>query len=351
MNRNFIHKLIAIIAFAGIVLPANALSYEQTEAKKAVQDYYSRLQKFANNPNDFGCRLELISLFSENGNWVYNDLYEIEGGLINQNKDGDIDMYLGTIMKLWNTDEVKLQIEGVIDEKSFVEENDPDFKDVGKKVVWVTASKYITVRGRRNPAIKETFKVKDGQIQRISTPETSTAFIDALSAYNRGDYEKAYYGFQKQIDSGIADNDTYFYLGLMFRKGKKVCRDLYPSHDLRDKICAFYWMKCWRGQEALYYFGVRTYHVPDYKSFKKPFSCGLMVVYKGEGTSYGYMNEKGKLVIPYRFKKAYGFDERTKTAIVETSYGSWGLIRTDGSYAIKPSNKSMYDLEKIQSEM
>ena len=321
---------------------AHALSQQQQIAQQTVRQYYQSLQEYARFPNDLLVE-RLKGMFAQEGNIVYNDLYEIENeygtGLIEENQEAQIDQYILCITNLWSTADIQLQIRGEIDPSTYIEENDPDAKESNITAVWVTATKYMSFAGHAINGAKgsrETFKIKNGKIQSIRSPEKSTAIIDALRSYNRGDYKNAYYAFIKQINDGTADDDTYFYLGLMFRKGKAICKELYPSKDLRDKLCAFYWMKSYRGREAAHYFGIRTYYHLDYKSIKSPFRCGLMTVYKGNGESYGYMDERGKMPIPYQFKRAYSFSEKERLAIVETQRGEWGLIRTDGSYAVQP---------------
>lgn len=332
---NIIKRLVCLISgtfciFHGLY----ALSAQEQLAQNAVNKYYVCLQEYAQNPGSFELSQKVKSLFDSDGNVVFNDLYEIENGLIAKNQESDIDGYMATIMSLWSRNDHTLKITGKIDQSSFIEEVDPDIKEAGMKVVWLTATKSISVSGQPIDDIRETFKVKNGKIQTISTPDRSTAIIDALRYYNKGDYENAYYGFIQQINNSTADDDTYFYLGLMFRKGKDICKKLYPSSDLRDKLCAFYWMKSRRGRQACYYFGIHNYYHLDFNRISNPFRCGLMTVYKGNGESYGYMNEKGKMIIPYKFKRAYSFSERTKLALVQSQESKWGLIRTDGSFAL-----------------
>lgn len=301
-----------------IYLNIYALSAQEQLAQNAVNKYYVCLQEYAQNPGSFELSQKVKNLFDSEGNVVFNDLYEIENGLIAKNQESDIDGYMATIMSLWSRNDQTLRITGKIDQSSFIEENDPDIKEAGMKVVWLTATKSISVSGHPIDDIRETFKVKNGKIQTISTPDRSTAIIDALRYYNKGDYEKAYYGFMQQINNSTADGDTYFYLGLMFRKGKDICKRLYPSSDLRDKLCAFYWMKSRRGRQACYYFGIHNYYHLDFNRITNPFRCGLMTVYKGNGELYGYMNEKGRMIIPYKFKRAYSFSEKTKLALVQS---------------------------------
>lgn len=114
-------------------------------------------------------------------------------------------------------------------------------------------------------------------------------------------------------------------------QGKRICKKLYPNSDLRDKICSFYWMKSFRGRMALHYYGMDTYYHLDYKRLKYPFVCGLMTVYKGNGEAYGYMNENGKMVIPYKYKSAFSFSEKSHMALVNIHGSKWGLIKTDGT--------------------
>ena len=332
-----------------------ALSAQEQLAQNAVNKYYVCLQEYAQNPGSFELSQKVKGLFDSDGNVVFNDLYEIENGLIAKNQESDIDGYLATIMSLWSRNDQTLRITGKIDQTTFHEENDPDYKEAGMKVVWVDAIKSISVSGQPIDDVRETFKVKNGKIQSIRTPDKSTATIDALHYYNSGDYEKAYYGFMQQINNDIADDDTYFYLGLMFRKGKDICKKLYPSSDLRDKLCAFYWMKSNRGKKALHHFGIHTYYHPDFKRIKSPFCCGLMTVYKGQGEAYGYMDEKGKLVIPYIFKLGTSFYEKDRLAYVQDKDGLWGLIKPDGTFAMRPQYQELrrfstgiYAIRKMQ---
>lgn len=330
-----IRKRLTILfwVISSIVSSSYALTAHEQLAQEAVSKYYSCLQDYAQSL-DFELGQRVKELFEEGGNVVFNDLLEIGNGYVSQNQETDIDGYMSTIMGLWARNNQKLKIIGKIDPSSFIEENDPDYKEAGKKVVWVTATKSISVSGQPKSDIRETFKVKNGKIQVVSTPERSTAIINALRQYNRGDYEKAYYGFIQQINNNTADDDTYFYLGLMLKKGKNICKKMYPSSDLRDKLGVFYWMKSKRGHQALFHHRVYAYYHPDYKRINHPFQCGLMTVYKGDGDLYGYMNEKGKMVIPYKYRLAYSFSEKSRVAIVLSVRGKWGIINKRGDIVL-----------------
>lgn len=332
MKKRLIQFLVVLL---GSTYNLYALTVQQQLAQNAIVKYYETLEILSNSPNPI-IEQQIVELFDVDG-FVYNDLYSLESeyanGLIKENQEANISEYMGTIRNIWSTSEIQLRIRGEIDLSSFIEEKDPDYKDAGLKAVWVTATKYISMQGKPvngKGGTKETFKIKNGKIQSVRTPDKSTAIINALRSYNRGDYEKAYYGFIQQINNNTADDDTYFYLGLMFKEGKNICKKLYPSSDLRDKLCVFYWMKSRRGHKALFHYKVYTYHHPDYKKINHPFQCGLMTVYKGNGDLYGYMDEKGKMAIPYKYRLAYSFSEKNKVAIVLSHKRKWGVINKYG---------------------
>ena len=62
--------------------------------------------------------------------------------------------------------------------------------------------------------------------------------------------------------------------------------------------------------------------------------------FEAEG-KFGYVDAKGKLAIPAKFKDAYYFHEGV--ALVQDTAGLFGYIKPDGSYAIKPKYASATD--------
>ncbi len=72
--------------------------------------------------------------------------------------------------------------------------------------------------------------------------------------------------------------------------------------------------------------------LPLYKSIE-PFSEGLAVVFQDE-THWGFVDSKGKLVIPLKFSGATSFSEGL--AAVGDRSGKWGWIDKTGQYVIQP---------------
>lgn len=332
-------KLFSLFLFILFCQSGAALTMLQEQARDIVNMYYSRLQEYANNPSEKQ-NAKVREMFDPEGNIVNNDLNELADVIRYKESEDVITNYLATIMNFW-TKEVTVSIKGSVDESTFVEQEDPDVKETGQKLIWVTVDKDIFVKGYVNKSIRETFKIKNGYIQTISTPERATSLINTLRFYNNGDDESAYYSLIKAIENGTADDDTYYYLGLMFRKGDSVCKRLFPSKEVRDKLCTFYWMKSKRGKKALYYFGVHTYYISDNENRTDPFPCGLMLAYKGNGEKYGYLDKKGNAVIPYRFKKAYNFIPELNRAIVMNQNGLFGVIDTKGNFILQPKYQSL----------
>lgn len=333
------HKIFSLLLFFSFCKNGMALTGLQEQAKDIVNEYYSRLQEYADNP--FKEQKEkVLEMFDPEGNIVNNDLNELADVIRYKDNEDEITNYLSTIMNFWSN-EVSMSIKGNIDEATFVEQEDPDLKETGQKLIWVTVNKDIYVKGYVNKSIRETFKIKNGYIQTISTPEKATSLINTLNLYNNGDDESAYYSLIKAIENGTADDDTYFYLGLMFRKGDSVCKRLFPSKEVRDKLCTFYWMKSKRGKKALYYFGVHTYYISDNENRTDPFPCGLMLAYKGNGEKYGYLDKEGNNVIPYKFRKAYNFMPKLNSAIVMNQKGLFGVIDTKGNFILQPKYQNL----------
>lgn len=335
------HKIFSLLLLISFCQSSMALTDLQEQAKNIVNEYYIRLQEYANNPQ-ISQQNKVLELFDPDGNIVNNDLNGIMDVIRYRDSEDEIKNYLSTIRGLWNN-EVSVTIKGNIDETTFVEQEDVELKekDTDRKLIWVTVNKTIFVKGHVNTNTRETFKIKKGYIQTISTPERATSLINTLRYYNTGDDENAYYSLIKEIESGNANEDTYYYLGLMFRKGDKICKRFFPSKEVRDKLCTFYWMKCERGRRALYYFGVHKYYISDNGDRTDPFPCGLMLAYKGNGEKYGYINKEGNTVIPYKFKKASNFIPESNRAIVVDWNGLVGVIDTKGNYVIQPKYQSI----------
>ena len=314
-------------------MPSCALTPNQERAKKVVEKYYEKLELCAQKPEDFTLQKEIERMFTPGG-WVFNDLLELKKNYKEGNRENNIAQYLSTMLGL-SMENMKFTITAKIDDSSWEEQLDMSLDDKGTAYnVWVTVEKKVFLLGKNTPLFtnKETIKVKEGVIHSIKPPSEGTNEIDFFKLYNEKEYDKAFDLCLKRVLDGKADQDTYFYLGLMFRKGRG-CKDKYAS-AIRDKLCVYYWQKSYRGKEGLLNLGwlTKRYYLNNDPLY--PIKFDLMPVYKGDGESYGFMNTKGRMVIPYQYKFAFCFADNGM-AMVRFKDMQWGFIDTKGNSVSK----------------
>ena len=335
MKKSYYRYVILLSLLLGFIPSSFALTPNQEWAKKVVLQYYEKLEQCAQKPENIPLHNEIERMFTPGG-WVFNDLMELkkdyQGG-----KENDIKHYLTTMMSLSTKENMKFTITAKIDDSSWEEQLDLSLDDKGTIYnVWVTVEKTVCLLGMSQPLFtnKETIKVREGVIHSIHPPLEGSDEIDFFKLYNEKRYDKAFDLCLKRVIDGKADQDTYFYLGLMFRKGQG-CKDKYAS-AVRDKLCVYYWFKCNRGQDGLLYLGwiSKTYYLDNTPPY--PVKFDLMPVYKEKGDKilFGYMDTKGHMVIPYKYLNAKVFEDNGR-ALVKFADGSWGYIDTKGNIVEK----------------
>jgi hypothetical protein len=79
--------------------------------------------------------------------------------------------------------------------------------------------------------------------------------------------------------------------------------------------------------------------LPDSFDYLFGLSCGLLVCHKAEGDPFGYIDLRGRPIIPFKFKMAFTFDPTTGFAIVvekKDGMECYGMIDLGGNYVLKP---------------
>ena len=353
--------LLLILTIVSAVLDVYPLSEQQQLAEKTINSYYDLLGSLTKNPT-YENEQKIRALFEENGNVVFNDLYVVErkygNGLINENQNADINDYMSTIRNLWAKGH-ELSIVGKIDNSSFIEEIDPEIVGNNKKTIWVTAAKSIVISGFQVDKIKETFKIKEGKIQSIRTPEEATFIINFNETYCKKEYDRCYNAFLRKIALNQFDTckdredlSMLYLVDELLSKGKVKS---IPS-NVQKWLSLFYEAKYGNSKYMLVN---KEYHKEDLQyltkdtTLKYPFVHGLMPVYKIErpkrgsalaigDKKYAFMSEYGKMVTPYKFLFAEPFSKEYKVArvgIERVPLGRgemiYGIINTDGEQLVK----------------
>ncbi len=318
-------------------------------AKRLIENYYKLLQEYANSPNNPKKQKEIANLFTDpNGKdvCVINDLLLLRG---DSEAEADLRYYLSTIDNLWNRESNKLSFSYRIDEKSMKEQPVSTLNDNNISVsftnIWVWVNKTITAKGR-SIETKETFKIVNGKIETITTPEKASYQICGIDLFNQKKYKKAFEAFESIIHLGKGKPQDYYLAGLLLYLKKAGTK--YPK-NVRDVMTLHYWAKTnhpriFREIVLAYsalpsgYNEIDLFKESREWSFNEPESCGLIRI--GKKNKYGnyefcYTDNKGKVKISYKFSEAHRFTKEGVALVKNMKTNRYGIINTNGDYITK----------------
>ncbi len=362
-------------------LDAFAISKENERmAKQLINEYYALLQEYANRPlinNQYAIQ-QLFANPALNGSWVMNDLNILKG---KANEEDDLGSFLSTFAHQ-DIEKLKVHFEYKIEDKSMKEQL-VEIKDKNNTInytnIWVWVDKTIMAEGHKPIKTRETFKIVNGKIEAITTPEKASYRINGIDLYNQKKYKDAFEIFENAINEGKASLDEYMYAASILwldKTGKnypKKVRDAmaihyYAKSGYKDPIFK-YWIiplldsysydmdeldfiyrlglrsglrfKDWSPGDILHdskYFDIYFKETREW-SYNQPFSQGLIRIgEKNKRTGkfeFGYLDIKGKNIIPYHFSEAHRFTKEGVALVRNKETQLFGLIDTKGYYVTK----------------
>ena len=337
-------------------LNAFAISKENERmAKRVINEYYRLLQEYADSPNNPKKQQAIANLFTDsNGDavWVKNDILLLKS---DSEKEDNLRYYLSCIDGLWNRENKKIHFNFIIDEKSMKEQS-VEIKDKNNPIkftnVWVWVDKTITADGRNPIKTKETFKIVDGKIEAITSPEMASYRINGIDLFNRKKYKEAFEVFQKNINEGRATPTEYMCASFILLTHKKLypktVKDVLAIHYAAKANHIYYmnmvlnnwiypYLKCYDNNKILdskYKYYRKYFNESREWSYNHPISHG--VIRRGitgdYSSSFVYSDMNGEIVFEDSdnsfFEEAHRFTKEG-VALVKTST-RYHLIDTTG---------------------
>ena len=369
-----IKTTLILFAMAFASLDAFAISKENERmAKQLINEYYALLQEYANRPlinNQYAIQ-QLFANPSLNGSWVMNDLKILKGEV---NGEDDLGNFLSTFAHQ-DIEKLKVHFEYKIDDKSMKEQL-VEIKDKNNPInytnIWVWVDKTIMAEGHKPIKNRETFKIVNGKIEAITSPETASYRINGIELFNKKKYKEAFEVFEKNINEGKASISDYrlaAYILWLNKSGKsypKIVRDVMTVHYYAKgnyRYCMNVVLKYWiypllhcnntddilNNQNNLYGYFRETREW----SYNQPVSQGLVRIGKKDKKSgqyeFGFINTKGEIKIPYRFREAHRFTKEGVALVRDKESKLYGLIDINGNYVTKKGYKDAMPLHSDEN--
>lgn len=202
----------------------------------------------------------------------------------------------------------------------------------------------LALSGKLVYNITDIFYIRDGKITKIIDYSSENSVGKALELYSKGKKEEAFKMFRKLAYADWGNVDAQYYLTVM-EINKEGCDFL--DKKIRDKEALWFMGKNVLGanretmilalkfktdESKLDYYGHS--HYLWLIRYKKPISSGLMVSFDKKTNTYGFQNEKRKLVIPYnKYKMAYPFHDG-RALVYSKNTEKCGFIDENGNEAV-----------------
>ena len=319
---------ILILSAAMTPLWLHAIAPEQV----CVENYYRELNRYANNPSDTEAKNRLKDMFSDKEGLLYNDIRNrIEGDVQTRVHFANLATYIGW---LWLERDVKLHFETSDYEIKYTKK--PGYQTGNQNVAFVTVTKNVTGTGGIRFSTREMFQIENSKIVQIDTlGHAGHHFLSALEYYERKQYAKAYEMFTQEAEDR-QDALSAYWLSIMLLK-EQGCKHI--NKKVRYAKALFWLSKIGNREDAdriLNQLQVRCR--PHTEDCDRPVNDGLISAINQKGL-YGFIDEQGKVVIPYDYAYAYNF--RGGYAVVVSSTGRAGVINTTGRTVIPCSFDSI----------
>lgn len=244
----------------------------------------------------------------------------------------------------------------------------------------------MTIVGGVNYKVKEVFRIKSGKITHILNYEGDKNLNKAFALCKEGKFQEAYDLFEKIMytskNYGEKHVATKFSVSILLKKGNKLSMDEYirryklarnifidnmgvvrdPDYPILDDKTFSYYASNYESdpnyrnrvavlphnwQKAIPYTGLNFDYSHNFQIYRYYAYIGSRYrqieksrFAKITKNLYGYVDEKGKEVIPAQYQFAYPFDEVAGLALVQNKDGKWGYIDMQG----KPRTAQNYDV-------
>lgn len=233
-----------------------------------------------------------------------------------------------------------------------------DEPSVTKPGKWYKAVYTITEAGK-TMQFEDCVRVNDNKIYYVN--KSGSELQEALQLYKDKKYDDAFRLFRKLAYSEFDQTDAQYYESVMVVKnqgGKFLSKEtrlkeatwwcykgVASNHSALSKMAETFFIDGrhlpdpYKGLAKFNYnFNLWGYNKWDYVLLSPPYSHGLMI--SVQNGKYGYCDESGALVIPYKFSYAENFSSNG-LALVKVK-DKYGFIDTKGNFVIEPKYKEAH---------
>lgn len=377
-------KILMFTCLCGIGIFARA---EQvitlTEAQGIVETFYGSLQKMSQVPKgEVAIQSESLLLKSLGKDLHGNAIAQVfrvpnDVGHFSEFNTGDepvsITNYIGYFLRVAENGGLKFSYKIISNE--YQQPPEIDMKEKTPLFVRAIVQKEYRFTNRPSEQINDTMFInaETKSVSLLTNRYRKTRSWKTLSAeelmalaqnfYSEKRYDEAYTAYQRALEKDHGHEKAAYGLGVMTYKAQG-CKT-YPR-KVRDQLSVFYFMKSKKGRESLSkYYGIDipvrkgTYDIyriawgkygqslvgsgsmiplfeeqytevlsPIGKCDYNPFPCNRLLIYDSKTEKFGYMNQKGDILIPAIYTNAYPFFIDGMTFVQKGK--QWMLIDTTG---------------------
>lgn len=273
-------------------------------------------------------------------------LVEKEPELLQSNFD--LSVYLDGFQKgISSSSGQKFQMSNIQVRPDFVEPT-AFSKDVSPEFV----SADLALKGYLNCNTTDLYYVRGKNITKIIDFSSDESLGKAISLYSQRKYDDAFRIFRKLAYADFTNFDAQYYTIVMELKNQG-CGHL--AKKVKDQELAwFIYKNCMGKDENALRLAMRfplndadmVYaHFPSYYKwilrFKQPLNSNRMMTFNSKKMKCGFIDEKGKLVIDYKYDIAYPFHEGMSLVVSKVTKKS-GFIDKDGNEVIPMKYKNAF---------
>ena len=202
----------------------------------------------------------------------------------------------------------------------------------------------LLLSGSLNYNVTDIFYVREGKITKIIDYTSDVSFGKALELYAKRNYNEAFKMFRALAYAEYGNFDAQYYM-ITMEINKQGCDFL--SKKVRDKEIV--WFACknyFAGNSDVVKLAMKYpmddsfldySHFPNlYKwiiGFRQPMASGLMMSFDSKTLSCRFVDEKGKLVIPHKYKTAFPF-HNGRSLVVSKTTNLCGFIDEAGNEVV-----------------
>lgn len=343
------YKLL-IIAVAIVLAPVMSSAegvMSLSEVRHKAEQYYGAMKTIAENPVGESCVIARLKLQNEivgvdrNGHPLGQELrIPNELDLIFQHKqDGLSELalptYINTLIDVASQDPIVFNYnikdcQYLQNAEAHKGEDKPHFARVviDKEFRIRNATERFTDTMLINVRFNSIWHVSNVANINVSDMSVSTMMAQAVMYYSDKRYAQACAMYKKIMKKDPTYGPSSYALGVMALKGQG-CMSQYPR-KVRDYLVYYYWIRSGHGIASLLFnLNTKPTKLPVWEGDIEPFHSGLMIAYNVSKKKYGFMSEKGDMVIPQKYIYAYPFFS-DGTAMVCTDNHEWFRINTKG---------------------